>query len=92
MLFPGGCCFLVGGLFQTPDQDACAGESLFSSRCWLMVDAVSWWVLFPGFLFFKTPDHDVRAGESLFSNICWLMVDAVSWWVLFPGGMIFLNA
>ena len=86
MLFPGGCCSLVGGLFKTPHQHACAGENLFSNRCWLMVDAVSWWVLFPGGCFFLTPTQDACAGESLFSNICWLMVDAVSWRVLFPDG------
>ena len=62
------------------------------NRCWLMVDAVSSWVLFPGGCIFKTPDQDACAGESLFSNICWLMVDAVSWRVLFPSGWTFLNA
>jgi len=42
----GTCLLMVGGCLMV--DDACAGESLFSNICWLMVDAVSWWVLFPG--------------------------------------------
>ena len=41
----GGCCFQVSDFFQTPDQYACSGKSLYGIGCCLLLVAVYYWLL-----------------------------------------------